>query len=267
LNPKAELWEEDEVGDWIPYKPQLTATQAYLWQCLEEDLATVESIARGAPIWIVHAGDLCHGDKYPEQLVSTRKADQVVIATANVKRVLELPNIQALRLIEGTGAHTFAEGSATILVANQLRAEHRDLDIECRAHSLLNIWGVEMDCAHHGPSPGIRNWTAGRQLRYYVQSVMLDCLADGQNPPGALIRAHNHTGRHETVRIHTRRGTFTTEAILLPAYCGLSGYARQVTRSKYRIDIGLILLEIIKGKIIECHMIWRTLDLRSRETW
>jgi hypothetical protein len=266
LNPDVELYDEDEWGNPRTYRPELTATQEYLWQCYNEDLDRVERLADGAPIIVVHDGDLAHGDKYPEQLVSSRKADQVAIAVANMERALELPNILAVRLLEGTGAHEFSEGTIALLVAAQLRAVHPQLDTAFRRHILLSVDGVRFDCAHHGPSPGIRAWTSGNQLRYYARSIMYDALADGEEPPDAITRAHRHLMRHETVRIHTKRGTFKTEAIILPSYCGLSGHARQSTQSDYRITTGMVAYEVEGGRLREVYPFWRMVDLRTRET-
>lgn len=265
MGPGVTLYDQDERGNPVPYSPHLTATQEFLWRCYEEDLAEAEKLASGDPVIIIHNGDLAWGDKYPRQLVSTRKADQVAIAVANIERAMELPNVQAVRLIHGTGAHTFLEGTATILVAEQLKARHPLVDVACLIHGLFDISGVSLDCAHHGPSPGIRNWTAGNQLRYYTRSVMLDALADGEKPPDVLVRAHFHTKRHETVRIETVRGVFKTEAFILPAYSGLSDYGHQVTRSKHRISVGMIPLEIEADILKSVSPLWRTVDLRTKE--
>lgn len=261
LSPDTVLFEEDEEGNPVEYKPGLTAVQQYLWRCFEEDLTEVKRLAAGAPLVLIHAGDLTWGNKYPEQLVSTRQADQVTIAVDNMGRALELPNVVALRLVFGTGSHTFLEGSATLLVAGQLRAGHRDLDIRCLAHGLFSIDGITVDCAHHGPSPGIRHWTAGNQLRYYTRSVMMQSVTRGEAPPRILVRAHRHTGCRETVRVEK----LVTEAFLLPSYSGLSEHARKVTQSKHLIGNGLLVLEIEEGQLMKCHTLWRTVDLRTRE--
>lgn len=261
LSPDVTLFEEDELGNPVEYKPALTAVQQYLWRCFEEDLTEVEQIASGAPIVLIHDGDLTWGDKYPEQLVSTRKADQVTIAVANMERALELPNVVALRLVFGTGSHAFLEGSATLLVLGQLRAKYPKLDIRCLAHGLFSIDGVTVDCAHHGPSPGIREWTAGNQLRYYTRSLMMQSIVRGEEPPHVLVRAHRHTGCRETVRVEE----IVTEAFLIPSYSGLSEHARKVTQSKHLIGNGLLVLEIEEGQLVNCHTLWRTVDLRTRE--
>jgi hypothetical protein len=265
MPPDTVLYDEDEEGNLVPYKPRLTATQKYLWRCYEDDLDNVSALAGGDPIILIHDGDITHGLKYPSQLVGTREADQYIIACGNMRRALQLPNITALRLMQGTASHTFGEGTAPIIVARQLGAEYSDIDIKCPAHVLLDVDGVVFDVSHHGPGPGSRSWLAGNILRYYTRSIMLDELADGEKPPDVVMRAHFHTLVIETVRLITKRGIYTTEAFVLPSYCGLSEHGRQVTRSTYRISCGLVAIEIVGGKIAGVHPFWRINDLRTRE--
>lgn len=265
LNPDTILEDEDEEGDPKPYHPRLTATQEFLWQCLDEDLANVRKLADGCPIVVIDCGDITHGDKYPEQLVSTRKADQIEIAVCNTKPLLELPNVQKMRFMMGTGAHGFGEGSAAILVASRLCKEYPQVDIATRTHALFGVGTVTIDCAHKGPGAGIRNWTVGNQVRYYTKSVMADSIDNDENPPTVLVRAHFHEGVWETVRKETVHGNYTTEAFILPAYCGLSYHARGATQSRARISCGLVALEIDEGKLAGCHPFWRVVDLRTRE--
>lgn len=263
--PGITLFDEDESGNLVSYTPRLTATQEYLWRCYEEDLDSVKALAAGDPIILVHDGDLTQGVKYPSQLVSTRQADQLIIAYENLRRALQLPNVTTLRLMHGTGAHTFGEGTAPVLVARQLGAEYPELDVKSSSHALLDVDGVTFDVAHHGPGPGSRNWLAGNILRYYTRSLMLDDLADGGRPPDAVVRAHYHSLVLETVRLVTKQGIYTTEAFVLPAYCGLTEFGHQVTRSMYRISCGLVAVEVVEGRLAGMHPFWRINDLRTRE--
>lgn len=265
MSPRVVFWEEDEEGNLIPYTPRLTATQKWLWDCYEEDWDRVEKLAGGDRVDVIHNGDITWGFKYPNQLVSTREADQIAIAVANMERAARMPNVGKFRLIFGTEAHTSPEGATTVLVARQLSALYPDLSIAVLHHGLLSAGKVTMDCAHHGPSPGIRSWTAGNVLRYYTRSIMFDALADGEWPPRILVRAHFHTYRRETVRVTTKRGTFVTEAFILPAYSGLPAHGHQSTRSKHRISVGLLALEIIDGELAHCYPFYRIVDLRTRE--
>ncbi|KPK91519.1 MAG: hypothetical protein AMJ88_13510 [Anaerolineae bacterium SM23_ 63] len=266
LNPLVTLFDLDERGNRVPYHPELTSVQRYLWSCFQEDLGEVEEIADGDEIIVIHVGDLGHGTKYTEQLVSTRPADQVLIAVGNMEPTLNLPNVKRMRIIHGTQAHTFGESTIPIITAGFLDAKYSNVDVSSLAHGLFEVDGLEIDCAHHGPSPGIRTWTTGNRLRLYVRSVMQDSLENGEDPPGVFIRSHYHTGIHETVRRETNRGHFKTEAFILPSYCGLSEYAQQATRSKYLISNGMLALVIEGGELVEYYKLWRSVDLRTRES-
>ena len=265
LNPDTVLFDEDEEGNPRPYSPRLTATQEWLEKCFDEDVDNVSRLADGSPIVVIHAGDATHGDTYPEQLVSTRMADQVEIAVSNARPLLELPHVQKVRFMMGTGAHGFGEGAAAILIASQLSKEYPRVDTAVRAHALFTVGKTDIDCVHKGPGPGIRNWTRGNQVRYYAKSVMADAMDNGEDPPSVIARAHFHEGIWETIRKETTRGSFVAEAFILPAYCGLSFHGREATQSKAYISCGLVALEIENGELVDCHPFWRVMDLRTRE--
>ena len=265
MSPDVVLWEEDAEGHLLSYTPRLTATQEWLSDCYEEDWDRVEDLADGDSIDVIHNGDITWGTRYPSQLVSTREADQVAIAVANMERVARIPNVKKIRLVFGTEAHTSSEGTMTVLVARQLGALYPELNVACLYHGLFSVGKVTIDCAHHGPSPGIRAWTAGNVLRHYARSLMLDALADGEYPPRIIVRAHYHTFTRETVRVMTKRGTFVTEVFILPAYSGLPAHGHQSTRSKHRVGVGLLALEIIDGQLAHCWPFYRIVDLRTRE--
>ncbi len=271
MNPDVVLYDEDEHGQLQPWTPRPTATQEYLWRSYLQDLNNVVQLARGDPLILLNNGDLCHGDKHPSQLVSTRKSDQIMIAVANMQPWLALLNLQALRVVQGTGAHEFLEGSAAILIAEYLKAQHPALNVRTLVHSRLSLEGCVVDYAHHGASTGMRQWTQGQQLRWYVKSLLNDDVLMGRVPPRIVLRAHYHTYCRETVRLTTREKdgtghTWECDAFVLPAYCGLGEYGRQATRSAHEIGSGLVAFEIQEGVLVGVHPFVRVEDLRTEET-
>ena len=263
MNPAVELVDEDEDGNFIPYSPSLTATQKYLWKCHQADLDAIKKLAAGREITLLHLGDVCHGVKYPSQLVSTRKADQIRIAVANFEPWYQLPNLRKMRLIHGTGAHGFGEGTVEILVTDQLKAKYPSKDTKTTRHGLFRIAGILIDAAHHGPSAGIRQWTSGNVARYYLRSIMTTEIVAGREPPRIVLRAHYHSFCWETVRMGG--ATYHSDIFILPAYCGLSEHGQQATRSKYIISNGLVAFEIIGGELADIHRFCRSVDLRTEE--
>jgi hypothetical protein len=256
LNPTVKL-PDGEGGTW---QPSLTDTQKQLWEWYCEGLSWARARIDG-DVTVILNGDATSGLKYQEGLVSTRAFDQVAIAAANLIPVLTWPNVRRLRLIEGTQAHDWGEGSAPHLVAGLLQSGFPNLGIGIMRHALFDLDGVTLDVAHHGPGPGGREWLIGNQLRYYVRSVMLDCIVRGEVPPRVILRAHYHTAVRETVRV----GEYVTEALISPGLCGLSHYAVQATRSAYMLSFGLALITVEDGRLTAVEPWVRSEDLRTKE--
>lgn len=265
LNPDVTLFDEDEHGDPQPWTPTPTAIQKWLWANYQADMARVMEIAGDDEVVVLHNGDLTWGSKYMTEMVSTRKSDQIAIAVANLVPWLALPNVQHMRLCHGTGSHQFGEATSDALVSAQLQAMYPASDVQAVRHGLASVDGVGIDYAHHGPSAGIRQWTNGNQLRYYAKSLMNDEILRGRTPPRIVVRSHFHTYTRETVRVHGER-EWVTDIFVTPAYCGLTEYATQATRSAYLIGCGLILFEVVDGALREVYPLVRVVDLRREET-
>jgi len=272
MNPATVLWEDamgaaEQGRDPAPYHPSLTATQRYLWDCYQEDLCEVAALADDDPLVLVHNGDITQGARYPEHLVDETQAAQVEIAAWNLMPWLELPNLQAVRIIHGTQSHEFGRGSAARLVVGRLRGEHADLDITDLRHALFDVDGVLLDIAHHGPSPGIRNWTNGNQLLYYLRSLMLDALVAGHEPPRVVVRGHFHEYVQGWLQLPAPPPrNYEAHILMVPGYTMLSHYAVQATRSASTQACGLVALEVVGGKLAGIHPYWRRLDLRTKES-
>jgi hypothetical protein len=219
-------------------------------------------------------GDITHGNRHPEQLLTNSIANQMFIAEANFTPWKEkIPNLDFLRFSFGTASHIFYEGASPALVNQFIRRTYPDFNSGVVHHGLLDVQGVTIDYAHHGPSQGIRIWTEGNQLRYYTKSIMLDALKDGNMPPDIILRSHYHYPKREIVDIKVNQDdgrikTVVSRIYLTPSMCGLSDYAHQSTRSTHILYNGMMVYEIEDGRIIDDHLddfIW-TLDLRTKET-
>jgi len=296
MKPGTILYQEDEQGNLSARTPKLTATQDYLWDCYQKDIQSVIELANGDPILFYHVGDLTQGKKYVDQLVSSRTADQIIIAAGNLKPWLQIPNLQKMILVVGTRSHIFSEATSPILVREMLQPQHPDTPIDVIYHDRPTIQGVIFDIAHHGPSSGIREWTQGNQLRYYARSLVLHDILRGRHPPALILRAHFHKLWPETVRVRvsesvlaflrilergpdaypdlpaaiadtTRQTILVHQAsiVLMPAYCGLGEYGRQATGSSPTISTGLIAAEIIDRRLHHVHPFERELDIRHCE--
>jgi hypothetical protein len=59
-------------------------------------------------------------------------------------------------------------------------------------------------------------------------------------------------------------GQWCTEAVVLPAYAGLTPYAQQATRSISRITCGLVAVEIEDGRLREVRALVHSKDIRAQ---
>lgn len=258
MNPTVSL-PDGEGGVW---KPSPTPTQSKLWQWWTEALAWAKERTGEDDVSVLLNGDVTTGVKYGDGLVSSRAFDQVAIAAANLIPLLTWRNVSKLVLIQGTQAHDWCEGGASFLVTELLRSGFPALSLQVLRHALIDLDGVIIDAAHHGPTPGAKTWLTGNNLHSNVRSMMLDSLLRGERPPDAVLRAHYHTAVRETVRV----GEYTTEAAISPGLCGLTYYAQQATRSAYLLSFGLVLVTVEDGRLASVDVWSRTEDLRTRVT-
>lgn len=265
MNPDVTLFQEAENGQLVPYQPKPTASQDYLWSLYRDHLWQVQNLAKGDRIVYIHNGDICQGNKHPSELVSTRMADQILIGVANLSVLFE-SKVSALRLAIGTEAHVFGEGSAEILVADTLKAKFPAIDIQVCHHGLMEVGGITVDYAHHGPFTGSRAWLSGNVARYYLQSLMMEEIMAGRTPPRLVLRAHYHNWCCETVTIPLGDTDYTSTILVTPAYCMLGEFGVKSTRSRSAIMNGMGVVEIVDGDILKIHRLTKTLDIRSRET-
>lgn len=139
-NPDTTLYDEDAEGELVPYQPQLTETQKYLWDLQSKAIGRAKQIIGQSPALLFFVGDLMHGNKYPQQLVSTRISDQVVIAANNAKPWYDSGiAFDAVRIVKGTAAHNLGEGALEILLAEQLKALYPTVDTRCLYHGLITV--------------------------------------------------------------------------------------------------------------------------------
>ncbi len=265
MNPEVELQAEAENGQLVPYQPTPSHSQEYLWNLYRENLRQVIELSEGCPVMAIHNGDIAQGDRFKSELVSTRMADQILIGAANLRPVMEYGNVYALRLAVGTEAHVFGEGSAEILVADVLKKEYPQKDIQVVHHGLCEVGGVLVDYAHHGPGRGIRVWLNGNVARYYLQSLMMEAIMRGEKPPRLVFRSHYHDWICETVTISIGDVDYVSTIVITPSYCMMGEHGYKATRSAGKITNGMAAVEIERGEVIKIHRLTKTLDIRTKE--
>ncbi len=267
LAPDTLLWAEDIDGEMVPWTPSLSSLQVQLWDYFRYDLDEVVKLAAGRPIVIKVNGDITQGTKYVREWVSTRVSDQIEIAVKILSLPLAMPEVMQMDLVMGTGSHEMDQTSP-ILAQRILRAEHPKIPIGMANHYLTTINETLFDLAHHGPIPGSRRWLEGNSLRWYTNDLMQRSLDLGLTPPHWVIRSHYHTIARSASDYRKGTKLYRTEGVLTPGFTGMDGYARQATRSKFEIHVGLIAFEIPAKGIAgsqAMHHSFRVLDTRRKQ--
>lgn len=257
INPETELFDESSGST---YKPATTDFQEYLWDLYLYGIGELEKLSKGKEVIIIVLGDITHGTKYPEQLISTRIADQVSIVQQAMKPLLKLKNIKAIRLVFGTGSHEFGEGSSMLILKDQIK--HPNVNVT--THGLLNVKNKLIDYSHHGPGVGIRDWLSGNEVRFYLKDLVYKELKRNNQIPDLVLRGHVHGFVHESIYRIENDELKKHSITVLPSMCGMGEFARQVSRSQHLLSNGVILYEI-NSHVSDPIPLIRTIDTRVRE--
>lgn len=262
LNPETVLFDESTGGK---FSPPLTGFQKYLWELYLEGIEKLKEKSKNKNIIIIMLGDITHGNKYPEQLISTRIADQLSIAYQALKPLIELKNLKAIRLVFGTGSHEFGEGTSMLILKSQINQNNKKCSVEVITHGLLNIQENLIDYAHHGPGVGIRDWLNGNEVRFYLRNILYGEQKNGGIPPKLILRGHVHGFAHESIyrleNDHLEKSSIT----ILPSMCGMSEFAKQGGKSPSRLINGTMIYEISKDGISDPIPTIKIADIRFKE--
>lgn len=261
LNPETLLF-SDDFGE---YETSVVPVQKFLWELRQQNLKLLKEIAGRNDIHFIHLGDPSQGFKHNTEYVSDTIANQARITIANARPIFDIPNVKTGRFIIGTEAHEGVGGSHTRMLYEDLQNRYPKKDIRAYYHSFIDFGGDTFDCTHHGPTTGIRSWTEGNQLRYYLKDIMMTDHMNGRIPPRYVFRGHVHRRAWETVRIMLDNDILTSDIIVVPSMCDMGAFARQITRSENRITNGMVVMELYGGKLVDIHWLTVTRDLRKRE--
>jgi hypothetical protein len=266
MQPETILESQGANGGVEEFSPELAPVQQFLYELRSQNIEKLKELAGDDEIVFFHLGDPAQGFKHNGQFVQNTEYDEISIAFANAKPIFSLPNVTTGRFVVGTEAHEGIGGSATKILSRMLHAEFPDADIKYIYHGFANVDGITIDYTHHGPTTGIRKWTEGNQLGHYLKDILITDLLDGKTPARYYFRGHVHRLGWETRRVRRDGEWITGDIIVVPSMCDMGAFARQITRSENRITNGMVVLEIIDGKLLDIHWFVVTRDLRSRET-
>lgn len=269
-NPEVAVYQLDEVGDVYEAPPELTSVQEDLWRIYQSHTEQALAFADGDPLILVVPGDVTQGNKYGGGLMPLATVDdQVTIAEANCAPWLAYDGLQAIRFFSGTSAHVKLnqdQVTSEAKLAARLRAKRPGLDVQARHHGRLAIDGMVLDCAHHGPGPGIREWTSGNVARLYLRSRMLTDRKVGMAPAYAYVRGHVHVMLHAAYDEVWCGQREESHICIAPSYQRINDFAQKVTQSIPICWHGMWLLEVIDGKPGRIEQVFDVIDVRVEES-
>lgn len=246
--------------------PEPTPANFKMFEWYSSDIAALKDIAGGDPIFMIHMGDPSQGLLLGKgQTLTSIPSFQRQIAEWNFMPWLEIPNVKWMRFLAGTEIHEERWASVTMGLAYDLSRRRPDLDIAVSYHDILDVDGVILNLAHHGPPPGRRVWLRGNELRLYIRTLMMDALMTGKMPPDIVARAHRHQYVPEVVCMRVEHQTYRTSGFIVPSYCLIDDYGRKTVQSPEWTDIGMLVWEIQDGRHVWTHEIVRSVDFRSHE--
>lgn len=268
MRPGTVLNAIDKLGNSYQYKAKLNEIQNYLYQDLTVPaLKFLKKANKKDLIAVVSTGDITHGNGHKEELITTRISDQNFIAEEAFLPFVELEQTKIVRFILGTGVHEFGEGSASFTVAKLLQNRFPKKDIQAFYHGHSDIAGFTLDYSHHGPNTGSRKWLEGNEARYYLRDLMMKEFSMGNRPPNLVLRGHYHERVKEYLSIVWTGIEHESWLYVMPSMCMIGDFGRKATKSRHLITNGIIIYEVIDGKLYDIHEFKKTLDIRTKEKW
>lgn len=270
VNPETEIpvIELNKKGDRVQTgldHPHLNPTQERLWKWHTTDKADVRHLAGKDEIIFLDMGDLTQGNIFKDDLSEALLSTQYFISKWNTSPWLDLSNVRRTFITKGTGVHVFGEGSVETMLTHHLNSDYPKKRVRIADHFLLDVESFRLDIAHHGSSPGMRNWTRGNVLELYSRSILRDDIDNGTPPPNVILRGHTHEFTWRPVGWQVGNKTWKMDTFITPPYCFIGSHAQKVVKSPSRMSVGLLALEVVNGKLLDFHPFLHTVDLRVKE--
>lgn len=259
--PKANAW----TGEIEYWSPPVGPTQREAWKDYVNGLDSAQALAREHEARIVglHVGDLHWGTRFNGRIPGTTMTDQRIISLYNLHPLVDIDEVEAVRIYTGTEVHV-PESSEALVAAELRRAT--DKDIKCFHHERLVLQDVDkiLDVAHHGPHPGSRDWLRGNTATYYLRDRVYRDHRLGKRAADVYIRGHYHTFVHVTLN-NVWQGEYRQHhLVILPALCGMSLHAIKVTQSDPVLTTGMVGF-LLSERSVEVVPFVHEQDLRTEE--
>lgn len=259
FNPQTEYL--DEHGNKFKVKPN--TTQKVLHRVVQKAIKGAQKLAAGDPIDVFVCGDVTHGNHFIEAQMTTRLADQITTAYWNLKPVIAMNGVASVQFSEGTGVHSYGQGSTEEILTRMFNLEFPDIEISYHPHARTDVGGeFEIESFHHGPSPGTMESTHGNAARNFLKDRMLKDLSWGRKPASLYLCGHFHKYTPVSYGMEWDNVWYESRLIILPPLCTLGSFGRKVTKTLPSVEVGVIVLEIEDGQIRRTHKFTEDIDQR-----
>jgi hypothetical protein len=232
------------------YNPQLRKWQRFVWdKIIERGCEAFAHITKKDPVTLFANGDLVHGVRGGQNLITSVREEQRTIAVDMVRYFYTQLNVIKTYIAWGTEWHVGEEGDEERGVVKELASGGRDVVSTPMAR--VNVGGAEFSVAHHGPHVGeahLRSNTPALFLRrrMYEEIVILQ-----RKPADMYLYAHRHRWAHVVHNEPIKGQDYTSHLVVCPALCVMDGYARSATLSQPVLHTGMVLIIIANGKVVD----------------
>lgn len=262
LNPATKIDTIDAMNRPRPLTFTPSVWSETMWPLFGEEWPQrMADMAGNNPVAAIIMGDVTQGNRHPEGLYTAGVANQIEMARWALDPWLQLPTLDTVGIVAGTGVHSFGEGTSEQSLSGLVKAYRPALDVQAGYHYGHDISGALIDYSHHGPSVGRTEWTTTNAAKSYALSMLMADQRHGRQSPDIIARGHVHVPIGELVRYGQRRAWM----VVCPANQAPNDYAREAARSPVDWTFGVVAVEILGGKVVGYPIeLCKTIDIRTR---
>lgn len=220
--------------------------QGYAWDFWTEKFwPEVHERAKTRDTVVVLNGDLVDGNHHgTSQIFTTDPIQQINLA---VEIFAPIASRYPIYVTRGTAAHVMAAGAADEKIAKELGAKSpsKARSVKSAYHLKLEVGGVLLDIAHHGPPAGGRIHTHGNALRSFARDIVLQAKIAKAQAPDVIVRSHVH---HYTYEIGNDYDHIC-HSIITPAWQWKTEFAHKVVSHEDVADVGGVIVSVDGGHV------------------
>jgi len=265
---------ESKIKDPVPIQGRSThvpvrvgAYSELIWECLMQMKDWVDTNYPKSDKYFMDLGEIVQGTLYKDDLLTTVQAEQMELARDVYKPFLSMKNMRAVRFMTATSWHEYGQGSASRLMAEQLKSEYRiDVDWMNRSRILIKDADVLLQFQHHGPGASKRKRLEGSRAFWEAHDRVLRHITSKKRCPDYVFSAHTHRQSKGTAEIFDEhRGEYIKSThVIAPPLCGPAAFSRKIDHREDYVIGGNVL--VTDGKMVHLEHFYKlTFDYTLEE--